>query len=235
MRRNPGEWLREQLLDRTLDVAILSVIGVSWLCGAAVALWTAYQWQNGHPWTSLVVLGPGIFFLLFALFKAKQGWRMRHMKIGAKAEEKIGQAIEYALTRDSCAVAHHVETIAKVGDIDHLVATPQRLWVIETKNRRVHESKFPETLRRITRNVEEIRKWAPGVQVTGCLAFAKYQKTKLEATYNQETILCFSSPASLMRALREDARSNLDSPKLARRVWELAKVENAGDQSVSNV
>lgn len=235
MKRNPGEWLREQLLDRVLNVAMSAVIGVSWLCGASAALWMAYRWQIWYEWNSLIVLMPGVFFLVFSLFKAKRGWRMRHMKIGARAEETIGQAIEYALIRDSCAVAHHVETIAKVGDIDHLVATPQRLWVIETKNRRVHESKFPETLRRITRNVEEVRKWAPEVQVTGCLAFANFERTKPTATYNQETILCFSSPRSLVRALREDARRNLDSPRLARRVWELAKVENAGDQSVSNV
>ena len=46
----------------------------------------------------------------------------------------VGQAIEYPSTRERCAVAHHLEEIARVGGIDHLVATPRGLWVIETKH-----------------------------------------------------------------------------------------------------
>ena len=50
-----------------------------------------------------------------------------------------------------------VETIARVGDIDHLVATPRGLWVVETRHGRVASPDFPETLRRIALNVEAVR------------------------------------------------------------------------------
>ena len=41
-------------------------------------------------------------------------------------------AVEHALAAPDCAVAHSVSTIARAGHIDHLVATPVRLWVIGT-------------------------------------------------------------------------------------------------------
>ena len=85
---------------------------------------------------NLFVLLPGAGLLGVALHKLARGWRLPDMKKGAHAQERVGQAIEFALTRERCAVAHRVQEIATVGDIDHLVATPNRLWVIETKHRR---------------------------------------------------------------------------------------------------
>ena len=82
------------------------------------------------------MLLPGAVLLGVALFKARRGWRLEDMRKGARAEESVGQAIEYALTSKRCAAAHHVEGIARIGDIDHLVATPRGLWVIETKHGR---------------------------------------------------------------------------------------------------
>ncbi|MCY3640189.1 MAG: nuclease-related domain-containing protein [Gammaproteobacteria bacterium] len=151
------------------------------------------------------------------------------MRKGARAEERVGQAIEFALTLDTCAVAHHVESIARVGDIDHLVATPDGLWVIETKHGRVPKPEFRETLRRIAANVEGVRKWSPDVRVTGCLVFAEKQRERPRPTYEfgQETIRAFADPKALARALRKQARGPGDSRKLKRRVWELGKLEAA--------
>ena len=103
-------------------------------------------WSWGRLWTISFVLLPAAMLLGAALHKLARGWRLSHMQKGAHAEERVGQAIEYALTRERCAVAHHVEGIARVGDIDHLVATPRGLWVVETKHRLVPRSEFPETL-----------------------------------------------------------------------------------------
>ena len=187
----------------------------------------------GPVWVGGLVLLPGTGFLLAALYKAKRGWRLSDMRAGARAEERVGQAIEYALTQASCAVAHHVEEIARVGDIDHLVATPRALWVIETKHRRVPKSDFPEVLRRIARNVQAVREWAPGTPVTGCLVFASEQEQPPKPTYRhgQETIRAFADPTALMRALRNEAHVTGGSEELARRVWKLGKLE-APDQSV---
>ena len=55
---------------------------------------------------------PGAGFVLAALYKAKRGWRLADMRKGASAEERVGQVIEYALTSERGAVAHHVEDIA---------------------------------------------------------------------------------------------------------------------------
>ncbi|MCY4098848.1 MAG: hypothetical protein OXF40_11410, partial [Rhodospirillales bacterium] len=51
-------------------------------------------------------------------------WNFDNFRKGWKAENRVGQAIGYAVTAENCAVAHSVTEIAKVGDIDHIVATP---------------------------------------------------------------------------------------------------------------
>ena len=157
------------------------------------------------------------------------------MKKGAYAEETIGQVIEYALTRERCAVAHDVEEVASVGNIDHLVATPRGLWVIETKSGLVPKAQFPETLRRIAFNVKAVRDWAPGMRVTGCLVFFNEPKPPPKPTYESgaETIKCFANPTSLMRELRDEAQGEGGSSDFARRVWALGKMEEPIDRSAS--
>ncbi|MCY4345129.1 MAG: nuclease-related domain-containing protein [Gammaproteobacteria bacterium] len=235
MKRNPGDWLRTRILERNLLVALYTVAGTGWLGGAFVVAWVAWAGSDSKPlvmWDILIpVLLPVTAFLGLAFFSAKRGWRVRDMRRGARAEEKIGQAIEYALTRDTCAVAHHVEEkdIARVGDIDHLVATPDGLWVIETKHGRVPKPQFRETLRRIAANVEGVRKWAPGVQVTGCLVFASKQDKPPAKTFKlgKDTIMAFDGAEALMRKLREKARGTGGCPELARSVWKLGILEAA--------
>lgn len=231
MKRNPGEWLRSRILERNLEVALWTVAGTAWLLGAVVALWVGSGSKPLDQWSVLITVLPGIAFLGFALHLAKRGWRVPDMRKGARAEETVGQAIEYALTRDTCAVAHHVEDedVARVGDIDHLVATPDGLWVIETKHGRVPKSEFAETLRRIAANVEGVREWAPGVRVTGCLVFANKQRKRPKPAYEhgKETIRAFADRTALMRELRKKARETGDSRRFARRVWELGKLEAA--------
>ena len=227
MKRNPGAWLRVRLLDRVVSSALLAMVGLGWLCGAGLALWMMFGVHLFSEPITWMALLPGAGFLGAALYTAKRGWRLRDMKKGAHAEETIGQAIEYALTRDGCAVAHNVEGIAQVGDIDHLVATPRGLWVIETKHGRVPKSEFGETLRRIARNVEGVRAWAPGTPVTGCLVFASEQEKPPKRSFKQgdETIRAFPNRRALMRVLRNEARGNAESLDLARKVWKLGKLE----------
>ena len=218
-----------------LDVALLGAMGTAWLCGAAVALLVVLGPRPGPEWTFWFVLSPGAVFLVAALYRWQRGWRLSDMKTGAHAEETIGQAIEYALTRGSCAVAHDVEEVARVGNIDHLVATPQGLWVIETKHGRVPKSQFRETLRRIALNVEAVRDWAPGMRVTGCLVFGSEQESRPKPTFafGAETIRAFANPTSLMRELRDEAQGERGSPDLARRVWELGRIEGTIERSAS--
>ena len=239
MKRNPGEWLRERLVERTMDVALLATMGIGCLIGAGLGLWLAFGSAGALEWIMWFALLPGAVCIGAAWYKAARTggrspdrWRLRDMRVGARAEEKVGQAIEYALTRPRCAVTHHVEEIAKVGDIDHLVATPRGLWVIETKHGRVPKRKFRKTLRRIAANVEAVREWAPGTRVTGCLTFGGDQDVDARPTYDRGTIRCFKSAAELMRELREEAHGEgSEGVDLARRVWGLARAEGPSDES----
>ncbi|MDE0032365.1 MAG: nuclease-related domain-containing protein [Deltaproteobacteria bacterium] len=73
-------------------------------------------------------------------------------------------------------------SIAKVGDIDHLVATPKAVWVIETKYGAVPPGLLSETVNRIGDNMGAVREWAgqvaPGKKtpVRGCLVLAYEDK-----------------------------------------------------------
>lgn len=234
MKRGPGEWLREHLLDRAMTVGLFSMAALGWLCGAGTAWWVTLAGRSTGLWTiipewsvglTVTMIGP-LVFGGYAAYKAWDGWRWKDMRKGSRAEVTIGQAIEYALTRESCAVAHHVEDIAKVGDIDHLVATPRGLWVVETKTGRVPPSQFPETLRRIATNVDAVRAWAPETPVTGCLAFAHKQDRRPKPSYREGSmkIRCFEDPNALMRALRDEARTHNGPSELARRVWKLGRI-----------
>ena len=278
----------------------LAALGAGWLCGGVAG---ALGIELGTAWTILFVLLPGAGLLGAALHKLARGWRLPDMRKGARAEETVGLAIEYALTRERCAVAHNVEGIARfaalsylegkliyrteqqhthlewlrflkqidravpkelavhiiadnysthkhakvtawlgrhgrfhmhftptsVGDIDHLVATPRGLWVIETKHGRVPRPEFQETLRRIALNVQAVRDWAPRMRVTGCLVFASVHGNPPKPTYEwgTETIRCFESATSLMREVKAEAHWEGGSTEIAREVWRLGRVDGA--------
>ena len=227
MRRNPGEWLRELLLEKMLHIALPASAALGWLCGASVALGAVRGARAFAEPIGWLVLAPGVFFLTLATYHARRGWGLHAMRTGARAEATVGQALEYALTRASCAVAHNVRDLPGVGDIDHLVAADGHLWVIETKNRRVPKAQFREVLRRIAANVAAVRAWAPDTPVSGCLVFAKAEQRRPQPRYTQgaETIRAFAEPAALIRALRREARPTPAAPQLARRVWTLASLE----------
>ena len=219
MRRHAGEYLREQLQDRVLVGGTLILCGIAWLFGGLLSATT-----DASLW---LVLGVPVGWIAAGTCRLLWGWRLNDVRTGARTEEKAGEAIEYALTRDTCAVAHGVTEIARHGDIDHLVATPSGLWVVETKSRRLPRRVFVKTLRRIVANVEAVRDWAPpGVRVTGVLAFAGDKPVNPKESYEQgaETIRCFGDPESLVRHLRNEAsREGSLGPRVVRDVWMLGK------------
>ena len=134
-----------------------------------IGAWVGGMWAHGAVLVVAVVL--------LLCIRSLERVRLGNLVKGEKAETHAGHAIEYALTAANCAVAHSVTTIARVGDIDHLVATPVRLWVIETKYRRVPRERFPEVLRQIADNTNAVWEWAPagdaGSRVSGaCEGYA---------------------------------------------------------------
>ena len=155
-----------------------------------------------------------------------RGRRLDRLEKGEDAETYAGQVIEYALTTPGCAIAHSVTSIARIGDIDHLVATPLRLWVIETKYRHVPRAQFPEVLRRIGENTSAVWKWAPpGTPVQACLVLAKGSAPNRKTyDYGTEPVVVHT-PASLARELKAEAgKERMIDERVAADVWKLGRV-----------
>ena len=150
---------------------------------------------------------------------------------GSLAERRIGHVIETALTASGCAVAHSVYEIdGTVGDIDHLVATPGRIWVVETKYARVPPKRFPEVLSKITRNAKAVREWLSPceLEVVGCLALASIDNKKLESmqrSYEDGGVQVFN-PDTLYKEIAKASRltSGESSKLVTDRVWGLSGV-----------
>ncbi|MCY3812233.1 MAG: nuclease-related domain-containing protein [Gammaproteobacteria bacterium] len=133
---------------------------------------------------------------------------------GADSEETIGKAIEWALTRSHCVVAHNVADIPGTkSDIDHLVVSPAGIWVVETKTRWI-KSGFPEVLGRIAANVDAVSRWPPArdVPVCGVLAFADLEPERRGSVddhyhWHGKRILAFRDREELAAQLRSGESS----------------------------
>ena len=198
--------------------------------GVAPLFYLVELWA-GPIWAGAAYLGTGTVLLVIVRRpdRLSDRWNIDNLGKGLDAETRVGQIIEYAITARDCAVAHSVIEIAKVGDIDHIVATPRGIWVIETKYKRVPKKAFPEVLSRIAANTDAVREWAPaGTDVRACLVLA-YETGKARKTrsHGKEKIAVYTeeSLAALMRELRKEARGSgsLDE-RIAKDIWRLARI-----------
>lgn len=198
---------------------------------ATVPLFYLVEIWAGRIWgiAAYLVTAAVVLVAVRILDQPSYRWNFENLRKGVDAETRVGQVIEYAITAENCAVAHSVTEVAKVGDIDHIVATPSAVRVIETKYKRVPEKSFPEVLSRIAANTDAVRQWAPaGTPVRGCLVLAyetdikrrnySHGKEKI-AVYTQDTL------AALMREMREESRGerSLDE-RVAKDIWKLGRV-----------
>ena len=222
MRRQPGSWLRAELLKRGVLVSIVAVLLLGIMIGMLVHAWLP---DPGFG-TDVIALIYGAAAIL--LLAAVGPWSVRNIGKGQEAEARIGQALDYAIAAPGCAVAHNVTKIAKYGDIDHIVLTPARLWVVETKSGRVPRKEFRKALGRIAANVKAAREWMPNAEVQGCLALASGDVTERdEKGYEArgETILVMDRD-SLWRTMRDEARTPQAADNAdAQKVWALGKRE----------
>ena len=107
----------------------------------------------------------------------------------------IGRRIEAAITRPNHAVAHNLLIeAAEPGDIDHLVATPEGLVVVETKFKDLSEERFFKVRHRLARNIKAVRKWAPpGTQVRGAIVYMNLEHMEREYPTLGEDIRVYES------------------------------------------
>ena len=221
IRRDAGEWVRTQM--RYSAAAVLALLSGIFGLLAGVVLSGLIGWQS--------LLLPTLCLAAAAVVRARryeQGGFARLLK-GVAAERSIGGLAEYALTARGCAVAHSVTRIAEIGDIDHLVATPGCLWVVETKYGKIPRDRFPEVLRRLRVNLEAVRRWAPsGVEVKGCLVLATARKLPHKRLYENGQVEVFGPKSLVCKLLGASATpANEADLSTAKRVWALASGELA--------
>ncbi len=176
--------------------------------------------------TFLPVAFAGLACMGWATHRMNRGDIAAWLK-GARSEEHVGQVLEYAITMRGCAVARSVTEIAGAGDIDHLVATPAALWVVETKSSRVPRRHFPSALSGLARKMKHVRDWAPaGAPVRGCLVLDDPNGARRRRYDADDETIRLHTAHSLAKALSAEASAEpAVSPALARNVWQLGRVE----------
>ena len=216
VRRHAGAWVRSRM-RQTEGVVVAVLSGTLGMVGG-VALVGMAGWKFAT--LSVLCLAAGAVFLV----RRHQRGTATNLLKGLAAERHVGGLIEYAITAPGCAIAHSVTGVADVGDIDHLVATPGTLWVLETKYRKVPNARFPEVLRRIVANVEAVRRWSgPGVTVRGCLVLAVEEEMPYKRLYENGQVEVLG-PLSIGSRIHEASLQQPDSQDLAiaKQVWGLA-------------
>ena len=204
--------------------------GVALLFGIWIGM-LVYQWLP-ELIPSAIILSLIVLAAILLLGKVDTWWT-RNIEKGLDAETWIGQAIDYAVAAPGSAVAHGVTEIAKYGDIDHIVLTPARLWVVETKSGRVPNKEFRKVLAQIATNVAAVREWALDrdvqVPVQGCLVLASGVTARDEQGYDDDASgekIFVEDRKSLVRKLRGDARGRQEADNRGvRHVWALGKME----------
>ena len=226
MMQSAGSFLRAKMVRLSMWGMLAG--GIMFGLSAGMLFYAVEGWI-GPLWVivAYTATAAAVFFAWRILDSGR--WDLDKLKKGMGAEERVGQLIEYGITAKDCAVAHSVTKIAKVGDIDHIVATPEGIWVIETKYRKVPRRVFPEVLGRIAANTDAVRKWAPaGTRVRGCLVLA-YERGTGKRTYTRgnEKIAVYTEKTlgDLRRELREEARGGKQPDgQVVTDIWNLGHI-----------
>ena len=212
----------ELLLLLGIGCGFLAGLGVGRAPHTVFGIWVDAPWA---PAAASCAIGVAIGVFWWTSRSIERA-RLARLNTGDEAGTHAGQVIEYALTTPGCAVAHSVTSIARTGDIDHLVATPLRLWVIETRYPNVRREHFPEVLHRIAENTTAAWSWAPpGTPVRGCLVLATGSEPKRKTyDYGKEPVVVHT-PASLARELKAEAGTErMIDERVADDVWKLGRL-----------
>ena len=231
-RRTPGERrpARNSARTRGKRFDLLPLLGAGCGFAAGLAIGQAPHALTGGrlSWTTAAAWGAVLTAIAASWWSSRLIARRRldGLETGGKAAACARQAIEHALTTPGCAVAHSVRSIARTGTIDHLVATPLRLWVIETKHDDVPRDQLPEVLRQVADHTSAVWKWAPpGTPVRGCLVLAKgAMPGRRTCDYGDEPVV-LHTPTSLARELGAEAsKERMIDERVAADVWKLGRV-----------
>ena len=156
---------------------------------------------HGHIGGPLAIAG-GIVLAIAAFLagRSRASGLKKHRSACAR------RAIEHALAAPGCAVAHSVSNIARAGTIDHLVATPVRLWVVGAVDRDVTREELLRVIARLADNTTAVWDWAPpGTPVRGCLLLGhESRQHRNQYDYGKGPVVV-RTPATLARELMAEA------------------------------
>ena len=204
--RAPGAWMRRALVQRYLATVIVRATGLG-----ALVLWVAL----GAVPASAETVATGLFLAwgpacVASLLVVRHGFRNygeENLEKVFEAETLIGRRIEAAITRPIHAVAHNVEIEgAEPGDIDHIVATPGGLVVVESKFADVPEDRFPRVRRGLRRTSRP------------CAHGRRPAHPCTERSYTCTSIIASGNTRRSARTFASTSRS--DSPGSFARAWE---------------
>ena len=218
IRRYAGDYLGTEFVAEAVGPWPAALLGAGMLVGVAIALWLGAYFAEVA----------GITLLVSSLFL--WGWRRRErdaFRKGHIAERQIGRALEQAITAKGCAVAHNVTTVMDSGDVDHIVATPRSVWVIETKYRRVPKGRFSKVLSRLHACRGRVEALFPtGTPVRACLVLA-YEEGGVKP--ERDGILVYNNDTFRTDFLPRLKAERLESPAVDGRVssviWGLSRGE----------
>ena len=172
--------VRTELRQTRRPSVVARAAGGSALAGLCIGFGLGRMMDAPHGrMTGILAIAAGIGLAIAALhflrILGRAGASRLEMDNGPAAP--IRHAIEHALAAPGCAVAHSVRTIARDGVIDHLVATPVRLWVITAIDRRIPREELPNVLAEIADYTTAVWDWAPqGTPVRGCLVVGRERR-----------------------------------------------------------
>jgi len=165
---------------------------------------------------------------------------------GLEAERRVGSMLDYTLALPQCASAHDVrETLGLLGNIDHVVCTPQRVWVIETKSHYLERKKYPKALSQAARNARHVEKHLEtSIPVQAALVIAKYTKKEESKEHEQREsegrpVRVFT-PMGLCKVLREEIRQEPacadagERSRVLKAIWKLGSIRDPEPDSKDN-
>lgn len=225
-RRRPGQHLRKIVLS----TGVLAVGLWSFATGIAVAL----VLQN----IFIPFLGPTTTYILSAvvvigvclwvvyLVDSNRKYSFDNVTKGLAGEVLIGDITERTLLKShGCIVGHDISSGKNRGNIDHLVVTPTRVIVVETKYQNLPLDKFSRTLTSIRRKVLETQRLLKlDSNVVGCLVLARESKLIKKTNYNDKepAIRVFNTSSYQQFLLEDQGRRRVFPPRVLQQAEQLA-------------
>ena len=122
------------------------------------------------------------------------------------AGRALGRSRASGLEKHHSACARRAIEHARAGTIDHLVATPVRLWVVGAVDRGVNREELPGVIARLADNTTAVWDWAPpGTPVRGCLLLGHESRQHRDQYDYGKGPVVVHTPATLARELMAEA------------------------------